>query len=74
MMVYKITSYQGCHLEASDGLFGEGSLLFPPSEDEQIIGQPWDFQRKHDTTKFLKSTQSDEAWVSEGVLAGSCDV
>lgn len=74
MMVYEITSYKGCHFEASDESIGQEPLSFSPSEDEQIIGQPWDFQEKYDTTKFLTSTQRGEAWFPNSVPAGSCDV
>lgn len=71
MLVYEITSYQGCHPETSDESVGSLSLA---SEDEQIIGQPWDFQEKHDTIEFLMSTQRSENWFPDSVHAGSCDV
>lgn len=73
MLVYEITSYQGCHPEPSDGPIQQGQMTLSTSEDEQIIGQPWDFQEKYDTTKFFTSSQGRHS-VSNGVPAGSCDV
>lgn len=73
MLVYEITSYQGCHHEPSEESIQQGSLPSASSEDEQIIGQPWDFQRKYDTTKFFTSIQDRDFALSNGVPARSCD-
>ena len=72
MLVYEITSYQSCHPESSDGLI-QGHLPLSTSEDEQIIGQPWDFQKKYDTTKFFTSYQGRHSSLPNGLPAGSCD-
>eukprot|EP00752_Nemacystus_decipiens_P004621 g4218.t1 len=74
MLVFEITSYQGCHHEASDESIGQGFPSSSPSNDEQIIGQPWDFQEKFDTTKSLKSIQLGKTFFPGGVPAESCFV
>eukprot|EP00903_Cladosiphon_okamuranus_P006776 g6606.t1 len=73
MLVYEITSYQGCDHENPDDSLRDGLLSFSSSQDEQIIGQPWDFQEKYDTAKFFKS-DGRRSLFSNGVPAGSCDV
>eukprot|EP00752_Nemacystus_decipiens_P004620 g4217.t1 len=74
MLVYEITSYQGCQPEPSDGRIEVGHTALSTSEHEQIIGQPWDFQEKYDTTKFFTSGQGGRHSLSTGVPAGSCHV
>ena len=74
MLVYEITSYQGCHHEASDESFQQGNQSISSSQDEQIIGQPWDFQQKYGTTKFFMTSQRGAPPFRNGVSTGSCDV
>lgn len=68
MLVYEITGYQGCD-RAAWSTQQEPMWL---SKDEQIIGQPWDFQEKFDTTIFFstRGTSSDDA----PAVAAVCDV
>lgn len=74
MLVYEITSYQGCHHEPFNEPIQQGPMSVSISEDEQIIGQPWDFQRKYDTTKFFTSSQGRDSSLSDSVIPVSCDV
>lgn len=67
MLVYEITAYLRCHLEVA-----EDARSFAYSEDEQIIGHPWDFQEKHVTTDFMPKYGPSS--LSNSSLAGVCDV
>lgn len=71
MTVYEITAYNRCNSEA----FGESLRLepLPGSKDQQILGQPWDFQGKFETTRLLSSTQGRPSRSSD-VRARSCNV
>ena len=74
MLAYEITAYQGCYPEPSDGLMDQAHMAPSTSEDEQVIGQPWDYQEKYDTTRFFTPNQGQHSLLSNGVPAGSCDV
>lgn len=73
ILVYEITSYRGCHLEFDNEPIQQQLMLLSTSRDEQIIGKPWDFQEKHDTTKFFKSIQHGETSHQNGVPPRSCE-
>ncbi|CAM9235202.1 unnamed protein product [Ectocarpus sp. 8 AP-2014] len=68
MVVFEITAYQGCPPEAK-------ALDDPDSsQDEQKTGEPWDYQKKFDTTNFFKFTEdSSFSWVDEEP-AEECDI
>lgn len=73
MLVYEITAYLGCHLEvADDALQQPEPLSFASSEDEQIIGRPWDFQEKNIATKVMPTFGSSSS--SNNIPTGACDV
>ena len=74
MLVYEITSYQGCQHEASDESIQQRSLPVFSSRDEQIIGKPWDFQEKYDTTKFSMSRQPGRAPFHDREFGSSCNM
>lgn len=71
MLVYEITATQNCDYEAI-----EKSTMheLAEPEDQQIIGQPWDYQERFDTTAFV-STEPDSSILRDGShYAGVCDV
>lgn len=69
MSVYEITSYKGCDSEEIDKLSQHAS-----SDDQQIMGQLWDYQEKFDTTSFFMPTHSGASSLTNTRLPGSCDV
>lgn len=73
MLVYEITSYQPCNHRGAHQPTGEGPIR-RMSEDEQIIGLPWDYQEKFDTTKFAMATKDTPPPVQGDTLQGVCDV
>ena len=73
LLVYEITAYQGCKRDAYEGNIPEGSLSLSVSADEQIIGEPWDFQGKIDTFSFMLTHQGCSSSLRQ-LPAGLCDV
>lgn len=69
MSVYEITSYKGC----DNGDFDKQSQHASP-EDQQIMGQLWDYQEKFDTTNFFMLTQSGVSSLTNASFPGSCNV
>lgn len=73
MLVYEITGYQGCHREAFDGPNQqEEPNWLSKSQHEQIIGQPWDFQERFDTTIFFPNQGASSEDTAAAV--GVCDM
>ncbi|CAN0346077.1 unnamed protein product, partial [Ectocarpus fasciculatus] len=69
MSVYEITSYKGC----DSGDFDKQSQYASP-EDQQIMGQLWDYQQKFDTTNFFMPTQSGVSSLTNASFPGTCNV
>eukprot|EP00752_Nemacystus_decipiens_P004599 g4198.t1 len=72
MTVYEITALSRCQHETFGESLRSGSL--PSPRDDQMLGQPWDFQDKFDTTKFF-TPATDGSGLSFSDSSGrSCDV
>lgn len=72
-LVHEITAHQGCHLEELSEPTKHDPLWLSKQEDEQIIGQPWDYQNKFDTNIFV-SAQGASLPLSDDPAAGVCDL
>lgn len=73
MLVYEITSYRSCHHEVLDEPTQQEPSWLSRAEDEQIVGQPWDYQEKFDTTLFFLAQDAPSS-LSDDAPAGMCDV
>ncbi|CAB1112839.1 unnamed protein product [Ectocarpus sp. CCAP 1310/34] len=69
MSVYEITTYQGCDSEEFDVPSQHAS-----SEDQQIMGQPWDYQETFNSSSFFISIQSGVSSLTNASFPGSCNV
>lgn len=72
MLVYEITSYQSCYHEALNETTQQDPLWRSRAEDEQVVGDPWDYQEKFDTTLFMAKDGS--SLLSGNAPGGICDV
>lgn len=70
MLVYEITSYKSCSLEALGGTTQQDPLWLSKVEDEQVVGHPWDYQEKFDTTLFM--AQEGSSSLSGDAPGGMC--
>lgn len=73
VLVYEITAHQACHLEELNVPTEHDPLWLSKQEDEQIIGQPWDYQLLFDTNMFV-SAKGASFPLSGDPAAGVCDL